>query len=265
MAGGGEQNTELRKSIDELRSVQDRRRYAIWREEATIQGPRVPGSREELELKVVEAAKKVYALSETLTKKEEARAYREEQFQRCSEKAQAAVMTEREMNVGREKRLNYLRRSARCYQDEAKRESNRLAQELLEVRAGNETLLSNLRDALQKKEVASAEQLEELSSKNQELGFKDQELTKICSQLTVRGEETTAAAAATAAPPGDSCVEVQAAEMEKDGGTMGEWAVGAEARTQEQVPCSRSRTRGWGSWRCGWGARSPGHPAGHRS
>ena len=49
-------------------------------EEATTQGPRMSGSREELELKVVEATKKVYALSETLAKKEEERADIEEQF-----------------------------------------------------------------------------------------------------------------------------------------------------------------------------------------
>ena len=37
------QTSELRKSIDELRSVQDRRRGAIWLEEATTQGPKIPG------------------------------------------------------------------------------------------------------------------------------------------------------------------------------------------------------------------------------
>ena len=234
----GEQTTELRKSIDELRSVQDRRRDAIWMEEATTQGPRIPGSLEELELKVVEATKKVYALSETLAKKEEARADLEEQFQKYVEKTKSAVMTERERNLRRERHLNYLRRSARCYWDEAERESNWLAQELLEVRAGNETLASDLKNALQqkkKKEVPWAELLEELGSKIQELELKDQELTQICSQLAVRGEETTAAAAATAAPSVDSRAEVRAAEMEQDGATRGEWAAGAEARTQEQA------------------------------
>ena len=89
------------------------------------------------------------------------------------------------------------------YQEEAERESNRLAQELLEVRAGNETLASDLKNALQqkeKKEVAWEKLLEELGSRNQELELKDQELTKIRSQLAVRGEETTAAVATTAAP-----------------------------------------------------------------
>ena len=53
----GEQTPE--KSIGKLSSFQDRRRGGIRMEEATTQGPRMSGSREELELKVVEATKKV--------------------------------------------------------------------------------------------------------------------------------------------------------------------------------------------------------------
>ena len=40
---GGELTTEIRKSIDELRSVQDRHRGATWLEETTTQGPKIPG------------------------------------------------------------------------------------------------------------------------------------------------------------------------------------------------------------------------------
>ena len=96
----------------------------------------------------------------------------------------------------------------------------------------------------EEKEVAGAELLEELGSKNQELELKDQELklkdkerTKICSQLTVREEElaAAAAAAAAAAPPADSSAEVRATEMEQYRATMSEWAVWAEARTQERA------------------------------
>ena len=96
----------------------------------------------------------------------------------------------------------------------------------------------------EEKEVAGAELLEELGSKNQELELKDKELTKVCSQLAVRGEET--AAAATAAPPVDSRAEVRAAEMEQDRETMGEWAAGAEARTQEQAAPQQERDQAVG-------------------
>ena len=48
----GEQTTEIRKSINELRSFQGCRQEARWREEAATQGPRIRGSREELELRV---------------------------------------------------------------------------------------------------------------------------------------------------------------------------------------------------------------------
>ena len=48
--------------------------------------------------------------------------------------------------------LIYIRRTAHHYREEAERERNRLAEELLEVRAGNETLISNLKNALQQKE-----------------------------------------------------------------------------------------------------------------
>ena len=89
---------------------------------------------------------------------------------------------ERERNLRRERRLDNLRRSAIGYRDEAEREGNRLAQELLEVRAGNETLVRDLKNALQqkeKKESAWAELLKELGSKNQKLELKDQELISI--------------------------------------------------------------------------------------
>ena len=111
----------------------------------------------------------------------------------------------------------------------------------------------------EEKEVAGAELLEELGSKNQELELKDQELklkdqelTKICSQLTVREEElaAAAAAAAAAAPPADSSAEVRATEMEQYRATMGEGAALAEARTQGQAAIQQERARWWGSGRC---------------
>ena len=55
----GEQTTVIRKSIDELRSFHCCRQDAIRREEATTRGLRIPGSWEELELKVEEATQKV--------------------------------------------------------------------------------------------------------------------------------------------------------------------------------------------------------------
>ena len=51
----GEQTTEIRKSIDELRSFQGCHQDARRREEATNQGPKILGSRAELELRVEEA------------------------------------------------------------------------------------------------------------------------------------------------------------------------------------------------------------------
>ena len=89
----GEQTTEIRKSIDELRSFQRGRQDAIRREEATTQGPRMPGSREELELKVGEAIKKVCALSEALAKKEEERAGMEERLREYVKKANSGSRT----------------------------------------------------------------------------------------------------------------------------------------------------------------------------
>ena len=55
----GEQIIKIRESFDELRSFKDCRQDAMRLEEATTHGPRIPGSREELELKVAEANKKV--------------------------------------------------------------------------------------------------------------------------------------------------------------------------------------------------------------
>ena len=58
-----EQTYGLWNSIEELRGVQDQSRSEIRWEEATTQGPKIPGSWEELERKVVEAAEEGYALS----------------------------------------------------------------------------------------------------------------------------------------------------------------------------------------------------------
>ena len=83
----GEQTTEIRKSINELRSFQGCCQDAIRRDEATIRGPRILGSQEDLELKGDEATKKVYALSATLAKKEEKRAGVEERFREYVKRA----------------------------------------------------------------------------------------------------------------------------------------------------------------------------------
>ena len=79
----GEQTTGIRKSIDELRSSQGCCQDARRREEATTQGLKVVGSREELELRVEEATKKVEVRSEARAKKEEERAVREELVKRA--------------------------------------------------------------------------------------------------------------------------------------------------------------------------------------
>ena len=68
----GEQIIEMRESIDGRRGSQDGRQSETRLEETTTPGPRIPGSREELELKVAEADQKVYGLSKALAKKKEA-------------------------------------------------------------------------------------------------------------------------------------------------------------------------------------------------
>ena len=70
----GEQTTEIRKSMDELRSVQGCRQDAVRREEATTKGPKIVGSLEEREVRVEDAIRRVDGRSETLARKEEDRA-----------------------------------------------------------------------------------------------------------------------------------------------------------------------------------------------
>merc|ERR1739838_542152 len=60
---------------------------------ANIQVPRVPGSREELELKVAEANKKIGHLTETLQKKEAEMAGMEERYKKYIEKAKSVIKT----------------------------------------------------------------------------------------------------------------------------------------------------------------------------
>ena len=135
-------------------------------EEATTHVPRIPGSREELEMKVAETNKKVSGLSETLAKKEEEMVGMEECFKKYIEKAKSVLKTlDHKQNPSRapevsarknqlqdkNQTLINIRRSAHYYREVAGRERRRLAQELLKVRAGNETLISNLRNVLQKR------------------------------------------------------------------------------------------------------------------
>ena len=249
----GEQTTEIRKSINELRSFQGCCQDAIRRDEATIRGPRILGSQEDLELKGDEATKKVYALSATLAKKEEKRAGVEERFREYVKRANSGgrALDPKQNPRGapevsllkaqlryRKQALIDIRRSAHCHQEEAERERDRLAQELLEVRARCEIRVNDLKNALLQKEkndASWAELLEDLGSKSQKLELKNQELTTICSQLAVRGEGTPAAAAATVAPPVDFCAGGWAVEMEQDKAPRGEWAAGDVAKTQEQA------------------------------
>ena len=157
----------MRESIKELRSIQDRRQDATRLEEATTHVTRIPGSREELELKVAEATKKVSSLSKTLAKKEAEMAGMEEHFKKYIEKAKSVIKTLdpkqnpsggpevsalKNQRQDKNQTLINSRRSAHYYQEEAERERSRLAQELLEVRAGKETLISDLKNALQQKE-----------------------------------------------------------------------------------------------------------------
>ena len=215
--------TEMGESIDGRRSFSDGRQSKTRLEEITTPGPRIPGSREELELKVVEADQKMDGLSKALAKNEEEQRDMEERYLRHIKMAKSVAkalqletrVVKKQLQDKHQALIN-TRRSARDDLEAAERDRNRLAQELLKVRARNGAQVRGLKNALHKKEVAWGELLEELSSKNQELIIKDKELTKVCSQLAGRGEETTAAAAATAAPPGDSRAEVRASEMEQD-------------------------------------------------
>ena len=159
----GKQTVEIRKSINELRSFQGCRQDAIRREEATTRGLRILGSWEELELKVDDAAKKVYVRSETLAKKEEERAGGEEHAKEHIKRANSGgrVLVPKQNHRGAPEvallkaRLQYrkqvlisIRREAHCHREEAERERSQLAQELLEVRAGKEVLVNDLKNAL---------------------------------------------------------------------------------------------------------------------
>ena len=224
--------------------------WQIWREQ---QGAKRRHLGQALELGDVKANKKVYSLAETLAQKEKEIKKMEERYKEYMELAKSVVkalqleagVVENQMHDKNQALIN-ARRSAHDYREEGERERNRLAQELLEARAGNRVLVRDFQNALRQKEVAWADLLEELGSKNQELKLKDQELTKICSQLAMRGEETTTAAAAMAAPPGDSWAEVRAAEREQDGTAMGKWATGAEAKTQGQATLQPEQDQGVG-------------------
>ena len=130
-----------------------------------------------------EATKKGYALSETLAKKEEERAGVEERFKEYVKRAYSGgraldpkqnprgvpeVSLLKAQLQSRNQALINIRRSAHCHREEAERERDRLAQELLEARAGNETLGIDIKNALLQKEKSDAswaELLEDLASK----------------------------------------------------------------------------------------------------
>ena len=80
--GRGEWITEMGVSIDGRRSSQDGRQSKTRLEEITTPGPRIPGSWEELELKVAEAGQKVDGLSKALAKKEGEKREMEERYLR---------------------------------------------------------------------------------------------------------------------------------------------------------------------------------------
>jgi len=84
----GTKNREANKKVMELEA-----RLEEVQASANIQVPRVPGSREELELKVVEAGKKIGTLSETLQKKEAEMAGMEERYKKYIEKAKSVIKT----------------------------------------------------------------------------------------------------------------------------------------------------------------------------
>jgi len=84
----GNKNREANKKIMELEAKLEEAKSA-----ANAQIPRVPGSRDELELKVVEANKKMANLSETLLKKETEMAGMEERYKKYIEKAKSVIKT----------------------------------------------------------------------------------------------------------------------------------------------------------------------------
>merc|ERR1712115_264674 len=83
-----QRNREANKRVMELEA-----RLEDAQASATTTVPRIPGSREELELKVVEANKKMANLSETLLKKETEMAGMEERYKKYIEKAKSVIKT----------------------------------------------------------------------------------------------------------------------------------------------------------------------------
>ena len=118
------------------------------------------GSREELELRVEEATKKVDVRSETRVKKEEERAGLEELVKEHVKRAHSGgralepkqnprgasevVLLKAQLGFRKQALIN-LRQADLRHREEAERERDRLTQELLEARAGNETLGSGQR------------------------------------------------------------------------------------------------------------------------
>jgi len=84
----GNKNRESNKKVMELEA-----RLEEVTASANMAVPRVPGSREELELKVVEANKKIGHLKETLQKKEAEMAGMEERYKKYIEKAKSVIKT----------------------------------------------------------------------------------------------------------------------------------------------------------------------------
>jgi len=83
-----QRNREANKRVMELEA-----RLEDAQASATTTVPRIPGSREELELKVAEANKKVASLTETLQKKETEMAGMEERYKKYIEKAKSVIKT----------------------------------------------------------------------------------------------------------------------------------------------------------------------------
>jgi len=84
----GNRSREANKKVMELEA-----RLEEMHISANVQVPRVPGSREELELKVADANKKISHLSETLQKKEAEMAGMEERYKKYIEKAKSVIKT----------------------------------------------------------------------------------------------------------------------------------------------------------------------------
>merc|ERR1719204_278475 len=83
-----QRNREANKRVMELEA-----RLEDAQASATTTVPRIPGSREELELKVAEANKKAASLTETLQKKETEMAGMEERYKKYIEKAKSVIKT----------------------------------------------------------------------------------------------------------------------------------------------------------------------------